>query len=258
MDDKEKEQQFLDRVEKAAKKGASKAGRNSSIISIVVTCLVVVGVFCYFGSKIDDIKEDLKQFVTFEDPADDHDLVIENNGIIGYTAADFEDAIITNCKEVKKIEVYEYELSDTVTVTDTGFLNWAIFSKCQLIVYKGSVVYTVDMSNIDRYDIKVDSDNKIITLYIPNASQEDININENDIQFGDVEKGLLAFGDINMTMEQASEIQKEARNRMQQKLNEMKTIDIANRFAKLCVYEMYSPIIKEVAKDYSLEVNFRN
>ena len=38
------------------------------------------------------------------------------------------------------------------------------------------------------YDIKVDNDNKIISLYIPYPIQEAININENDIQFGDVEK----------------------------------------------------------------------
>ena len=113
------------------------------------------------------------------------------------------------------------------------------------------------MSDVDIYDIKVDNDNKIISLYIPYPVQEAININENDIQFGDVEKGLLAFGDIDLTMEQASKIQEEARNKMQQKLDDTDAINTAMRFGKLVVWEMYSPIVKSVAKDYSLEVSYK-
>ena len=34
-------------------------------------------------------------------------------------------------------------------------------------------------------------------------------------------------------------------------------LQTADRFAKLSVWEIYSPIIKSVAKDYTLEVVFR-
>ena len=45
--------------------------------------------------------------------------------------------------------------------------------------------------------------------------------------------------------------------KMEQKLEEDHVIDQADRFAKLAVWELYSPIIKSVAKDVSLEVEFR-
>lgn len=97
----------------------------------------------------------------------------------------------------------------------------------------------------------------MITLKIPHAVQEEINIPEDEIQFGDTTKGLLAFGDIKMTAEQAAQIQAEARKKMQKKLDEDNVAAIADRFAKLSVWELYNPIIKGVAKEYSLEVVFR-
>ena len=97
----------------------------------------------------------------------------------------------------------------------------------------------------------------MITLKIPHAVQEEINIPEDEIQFGDTTKGLLAFGDIKMTVEQATKVQAGAREKMQQKLEEQKVQETADRFAKLAVWELYSPIIKSVAKDYSLEVVFK-
>ena len=60
-----------------------------------------------------------------------------------------------------------------------------------------------------------------------------------------------------MTVEQATKVQAGAREKMQQKLEEQKVQETADRFAKLAVWELYSPIIKGVAKDYSLEVVFR-
>ena len=44
---------------------------------------------------------------------------------------------------------------------------------------------------------------------------------------------------------------------MEEKLDDVKILETADRFAILSVWEMYSPIVKGVAKDYSLEVEFR-
>jgi hypothetical protein len=44
---------------------------------------------------------------------------------------------------------------------------------------------------------------------------------------------------------------------MEEKLKEDNVLETADRFAKLAVWEMYSPIIKGVGKDCSLEVEFR-
>ena len=188
---------------------------------------------------------------------ENHDVTLDNNGILGYTAADFEEAILGDSSKLKKLEVYSQKISDVSTITDTGLLNWGIFTKNQLITFNGTAVYTVDLSNLKKSDISYNEEEKLITLKIPHAVQEEINIPEEEIQFSDTNKGLLAFGDIKMTVEQAMKVQAEARKKMEEKLALDNVLQTADRFAKLSVWEIYSPIIKSVAKDYTLEVVFR-
>jgi hypothetical protein len=118
-------------------------------------------------------------------------------------------------------------------------------------------VYTVDLGQLRKSDISFNEEEKLITLKIPHPRQEPLNIPEDQIMFGDTTNGLLAFGDIKLTPEQNRDIQAEARQKMQEKLDTSNVLDNADRFAILSVWEMYSPIIKGVAKDYSLEVVFR-
>ena len=195
------EEEFLKKVEKAASKGVSKGGVKNIMLSVLPT-LIVIGLLAYLiVPKIDALHNGLKSFFKFDEPLSDHDQTIENHGIFGYTAADFEDAILGESEKLKKLEVYSQEISDVSEISDTGLFNWAVFTKCQLITYNGEVVYTVDLGQLKASDIRFDEESKIITLIIPHAVQEEINIPEDQIQFGDTSKGLLAFGDIKMTVE---------------------------------------------------------
>lgn len=251
------EEELLKKVEKAASKGVSKAGLKNSLLSALPTILVVAVLAFLIVPKINSINNVFKSVFKIDESVEGHDVTLENSGIFGYTAADFEEAILGDSSKLKKIEVFEQEISDAGTITDTGLLNWGIFTKNQLITYTGTVVYTVDMSKIGRSDIEFNEAEKIITLRIPHAVQEEINIPEDKIQYGDTNGGLLAFGELKATAEQLGKVQAEARKKMEEKLVETNALETADRFAKLVVWEMYSPIIKGVAKDYSLEVEFK-
>ncbi len=251
------EEEFLKKVEDAARRGAGK-GRIPQMLTSLIPTLIVIGLLAYFVlPKINAFNAGMESIFHVEDPAESHDLVVEDNGILGYTAADFEDAILGDQSKLKKLEVMSQKVSDVSTITEAGFLNWGIFSKNQLITYNGTAIYTVDLSQLKASDIVFDEEQKIITVKIPHAAQEEINIPENEIQFGDTHGGLLAFGDLKMTPEQAAQVQAGARGKMEQKLAEDHVQETADRFAKLAVWELYSPIVKGVARDYSLEVEFR-
>ena len=251
------EEELLKKVEKAAEKGATKSGLRQAFISSLPAILAVCLLGYLIVPKVYALNNGLKSFFRFDDPVADHDATIDNHGFLGYTAADFEEAILGDSSQLKKLEVYEQEISDVTQITDTGLLNWGVFTKNQLITYNGTVVYTVDLSTLRRSDIVFDEEEKTITLKIPHAVQEEINIPEENIQFGDTTRGLLAFGEIKMTMEQAAKVQSEVRTKMEEKLSSSNALENADRFAKLSVWEIYSPIIKSVAKDYSLVVEFR-
>lgn len=251
------EEEFLKKVEKAASKGAGKGGLKNSLLSTLPTLILVALLAFLVIPKVNSLHDGLSNLFTVDAPVEDHDMTLENHGIFGHTVADFEEAILGDSEKLKKLEVYKQELSDAGTITNTGLFNLGMFTKNQVITYNGTVVYTVDLSKLSKSDIVFDEEEKMITLKIPHAQQEEINIPEDRIQFSDPEKGLLAFGDIKATPEQIMEIQAGARQKMQEKLEADKVLEIADRFAKLSVWEMYSPIIKGVAKDYSLQVEFK-
>ena len=250
------EEEFLKKVENAARKGASSKGVVGSILHYL-PIILVLGMVFIIGQRLNAFGTGLSGLTHFDNHAEENDLVLDNQGIFGYTAANFQEAILGDSEKLKKLEVFQQEVSDVSTITETGFINWGIFTKNQLITYNGTAVYTVDLSTLTENDITINEEEKIITLLIPHAQQEEINIPEDKIQFGATDGGLLAFGDIKMTAEQASQVQAGAREKMMAKLQEDNVQETADRFAKLTVWEMYSPIIKGVARDYSLEVEFR-
>lgn len=251
------EEEFLKKVEEAARKGAGRGGNIwQTILHYLPTVLTLAMIFM-IGARVKAFGTGISSMFHFDNGVQNHDMALEDNSFLGYTAADFEQAILGDSEKLKKLEVFRQDVSDATTITKTGFFNWSALSKTKLITYNGTVVYTVDLSSLSANDISFNEEEKIITLKIPHAVQEEINIPEDAIQFGDTERGLLAFGDLQMTPEQISQVQAGAREKMEEKLKTDNVLETADRFAKLSVWEMYSPIIKGVARDYSLEVEFR-
>ena len=256
------EKEFLEKVEAAAMKGAKK-GTGSGIgkaimgplLKILIPALLIVGVMMFVIPKF-SLGDTLKSLVEVEKPVEDKDLTLTNKGFLGYKAADFAEAILSDRSYLKKIEVMSYKISDAATLTDAGLAKLKIFSKNQLITYHGTAVYTVDLSGLTEDSFWLNEALKKVYLKIPHAVLEPINIQASDIEYGDVEKGLLAFGSIKLNPEDMSKIQAEAQKKMEQKLTDDSIRDQADRFAKLAVWELYQPIISAVAPEYTLEVTF--
>ena len=254
-------EEFLAKVEAAAREGAKQGskGRGSSPFEMVKT-LILIALILGLGFMVyrfQNFTGSLKELVGRDAPVEDHDLSLDNDGVLGYTAADFQEAILGDSEQLKKLEVYTTDISGAATLIDTGLANLKVFTKTQLLNYKGTVTYTVDLGELSKDDITLDEEAMKVHLKIPHAVQEEININENDLEVGDVDRGLLGIGEISMTPEEIQQLQSEARNKMQEKLDEENVIDEADRFAKMSVWEIYQPIIDKVTTGYSLEVEFK-
>lgn len=255
--------EFLARVEEAAREGARQgskgAGRGIGPFEFLKTLILIaliagVGFMVY---RFNNFTGNLKELVERDAPIEERDLTLQNHGILGYTAADFQEAILGDSEQLKKLEVYTTDISGAATLVDTGLANLKVFTKTQLLNYKGTVTYTVDLGELSKDDITLDEEAMTVHIKIPHAMQEEININEKDLEVGDVERGLLGIGEISMTPEEIQEVQTEARNKMQEKLDEENVIAEADRFAKMSVWEIYQPIIDKVTTGYSLEVEFK-
>ena len=260
------ESAFLEKVQAAAMEGAKKgsgAGFAKGLglkffFKFVLPILIVVGIMMFIIPKISLAPSfsGIKTLFEKDEDVEGKDLTISNKGILGYTAADFAEAALSDKTQLKKLEVMSYKISDAATLTDTGLVNLKVFTKNQIITYHGMAVYTIDLSLLSTESFSVDETSKKVTLRIPHTQLEPINIQAEDIEYGDVEKGLLAFGTIKLNPEDMSRIQTEAQNKMVQKLLYDNIAAEADRFAKVAVWELFQPVISSVSPAYRLEVVF--
>ena len=253
------EKDLIQKVEEAAYKGAFDGAKKSggglfrNYLKILLMGIVIIA-FLFLAKGF------INPFGFFserEKPVEDHDMTLENNGFFGYVVADFSEAILGDSKHLSKLEVYSRDISELTTVTEAGLMKLSVFTKNQFITYHGKAIYTIDLSQLRNSDIKMDEKNFLITINIPRPALEPINIPSDNIEFGDVNKGILALGDLKLSPEDTAKIETEAKNKMEQKLIEENVIQEAEKYAKLSVLEMYQPIIKKVSPAYSLEVVYK-
>lgn len=170
----------------------------------------------------------------------------------GFTAADFQDAVLGETKQKQELIVMEQSVQMTTTITKAGLGQLKIFSKMKDITFHADGIYTVDLSYIDADHILVDEENKTVTIAIPHAQLHTVKPDISSTEFSDTEHGLLAFGDISLTAEQQNQLEQSAYGSLEDKLNEKKFIDQADEFAIMKTWEILQPAITSVSPEYKV------
>ena len=183
-----------------------------------------------------------------------------NNGVIeehfaGYTAVDFQDAILGEAKERKELIVMEQPVQYSTTLSQEGPWEWEIFRKTKGITYHGTGVYTVDLSVLKKESITLNEDTKTVSVTIPHAVLQYVNPDYDRIEFEDTEKGLLAFTEIKLTAEQQNELEKTVQENMEELLSDKEILSQADDFAKMKVWEILQPLVSSVSPEYIVEIN---
>lgn len=190
-------------------------------------------------------------------PVEDHDLTLENDGIFGFTVADFQTAVLGESSKQRFLIVEEQEAYVNTTITETGFLNWGVFTKQQPLTIHGVGEYTINMAEIHTTDISLNEDTYEVTIYIPHATLHTTSFDPSKTEIGDAKNGWLAFGDIKLTMEQQKEFETSAVEKLKARLGEDDCLAEADRFAKLVAYETYQPVVSSVSPMYKVVVEFQ-
>ncbi|MCH4208444.1 MAG: DUF4230 domain-containing protein [Solobacterium sp.] len=214
---------------------------------------LIIG-FC--GPKLISNNQKKPEVTAVEEPAESHDVILEDNGILGYTAADFKDAVAGKATKQKQLVVMEQDLHETTTFTQAGLANLSIFSMYKDVTYYATGVYTVDLQNIDQYHITVDDDTKTVTILIPHAVLQYVTPDLSKTEFEDTSKGLLAFGDIELTAEEQNQLEQSVINTMTDTFNEETYTTLADKYAKLSTWEIFQPIVSSVSPEYKADMKF--
>ena len=108
--------EFLEKVEEAAREGAkqgSKGARGGISPFELLKTLILIALIAGVGWMVFRFRNftgDLKDIVSREVPVEERDLTLENHGILGYTAADFQEAILGDSQQLKKLEVFKQDV----------------------------------------------------------------------------------------------------------------------------------------------------
>ncbi len=225
--------------------GKIKTFTTGLVVGLLVGALAMFGIWRAMESKPHSSEE--------TDPLVDG--VVEEH-FAGYTAIDFQDAILGEAGGRSELVVMEQPVQYSTTLSEEGPWNWEVFRKTKGITYHGTGVYTVDLSEIQKSKIGFDDESKIITIKVPHATLQYVNPDYDKIEFEDTEKGFLAFTDIKLTTEQQNELEKVVKEGMEEILSDPETLTQADGFAEMKVWEIFQPVVTSVSPEYRLVVEF--
>ena len=227
------------------------------IIVLRITCVILLFAICttliwgHFNEK------QLFQ-ATYSDGIEQIDInsiYLNNSGI----QVDFSDVIIGTQKETRKLIVSTQEATVSTKLTDKLIKNFDFdfLKKTQNVSYTGKGYFVVDLDTLTKDNIIQDKAKKTITIQIDHAYLQAIEIDPNKIIIDEVKQGLLARGDIELTLKDYNTIEKELRDRLEAKFNTAENGQNADTTALRMVKEVYEPIIKAIDSGYTLFVEFR-
>lgn len=256
-ENKKKEEEELKRAEETKKQAAALAasaigviGANAKKKPSFKTFLIglIIGlVVGFLGATLLGLKTNDDSVIETQEISDT---------LLTHTELDFENVILGEVQEHQELIVMEQPLEVSSTITKSGLANLDIFSKTKNINYVGKGMYTVDMSKIDAQHIDVDMKAKKVYISIPHAVLQETILDVNSISFDDTEKGLLAFGDLKLTLEEQNEVEKSVKETMTKSLDTKELYDQADEFAKLKTWQIFQPLVTSVSPEYIVEMKF--
>lgn len=175
------------------------------------------------------------------------------------TQVDFSEVIVGTQDETRKLIVSTQEATVSTELTSNLIknVNWDFLTKTQKVSYTSTGYFVVDLDNITKDNIIQDKENKTVTIRINHAYLQAIDIDPEKIVIGEVKESLLARGDIELTVKDYNAIEKELRNRLEEKFNTAENGQVADATALRMVQEVYEPIVKAINSSYTVIVEFK-
>lgn len=172
---------------------------------------------------------------------------------------EFAEVIVGTHEETRKLIVSTQEATVSIELTDKLIkkIDYDFLKKTQKVSYTGKGYFVVDLDNLTKKNIIQDKQNKTVTIQIDHAYLETIEIDPNNIMIGEVKEGLLAKGDIELTVKDYNSIEKELQSRLETKFKTAENGQNADAIALRMVKEVYEPIIKAIDSKYTLNVEFK-
>ncbi|MDE6950220.1 MAG: hypothetical protein K2P64_04800 [Lachnospiraceae bacterium] len=194
---------------------------------------------------------------TYDDGVEQIDLntiYLEDSGV----EVNFSEVLLGKQEETRKLIVSTQEATVSTELSDRLIqkLDFDFLKKTQKVSYAGKGYFVVDLDSLTEDDIMEDREKRIVTVKIGHAYLQAIEIDPDKIIVDEVKEGLLARGDIELTVKDLKAIEKELRSRLETKFNTAQNGQEADDLALKMVREVYEPVVKAIDQRYSVVVEF--
>lgn len=182
-------------------------------------------------------------------------IYLEDGGV----EVNFSEVLLGKQEETRKLIVSTQEATVSTELSDRLIrkLDFDFLKKTQRVSYTGKGYFVVDLDGLTGEDIVEDKEKRIITIKIGHAHLQAIEIDPDKIIVDEVKEGLLARGDIELTVKDLNTIERELRSRLEREFNTAENRQEADDLAIDMVREVYEPIVRAIDKRYSVEVEFK-
>lgn len=193
-------------------------------LSTMISCLSV--------SSLVKNKQEKKQFTNTLVVSEDVEVLVK-------------ESVIETVKELSKLEILEMQLNKTIRLKEGKY-----FKKQQDVKYGIIGKYILDLSKISAENVLINGNEIIIFITEPEC---EVNINDNNTQFGDVERSFMAFGDLELTPEESNQIHKNLKDSILEEMNLDENMNVAKEKASTSIEKTLSTLTKN---NYSVEVRW--
>ncbi len=100
----------------------------------------------------------------------------------------------------------------------------------------------------------MDDSEKNVVVTVPHAILYVLDYDVTASTFEDTQGGILALGELKLTMEQQNEIQKSIDAAMHEVLETEEMFAFADEKGALMVYELFQPLVAALSDEYTLEI----
>ena len=218
------------------------------VLSIAIVVILIWGHFNRQLAAKEAYNDGIEQI-------DINTIYLGNSGV----QVEFSDVIVGTHQETRKLIVSTQEATVSTELTDRLIkkLDFNFLKKTQNVSYTGTGYFVVDLDQLTKDRIIQDKTNKTLTIQIDHAYLQAIEIDPNKIIIDEVKEGLLARGDIELSVQDYNAIEKELRDRLMDKFNTSANGQKADKIALQMVKEVYEPIIKAIDSSYEVHIEFK-
>ena len=227
--------------------------KKALIIFCVIVLVAIIGILIWSRNDATTVFNE-----TYNDGVEQIDIntiYLEGSRV----EVDFTEVLLSSQEETRKLIVSTQEATVSTELKDKLIqkIDFDFLKKTQKVSYTGTGYFVVDLDNLTKDNIIQDKENKVITIKIGHAYLQAIEIDPDKIIVDEVNKGLLTWGDIELTVKDNNVIEKELRSRLEDKFNTVENGQEADEIALRMVKEVYEPVVKAIDKDYSVVVEFK-